>query len=645
MLKRYWIILFALAMSSQLSNATTIDDLTRSPAIAQVKISPSGKYLALRVLKKDRHILLVLETESKKTVGGMALSGVQEVGRLFWANDERIVFQIYEVTNSQERPKSYGELAAANFDGSRGEVIFGFRASDQRAGTHIRKKEGERAWANIIDVLPEDKNNILISSTPMSRNLNKSSTAQLLNIYTGIDGRRVKVSRFPSAKFLTDHTGKVRMVQSLKKDNTFDLQSLPDVTSEWINLPDHNFGKGLSLVAVSDDNESVFVLDDSNRDKSGLYKMPLAGGKSEHIYTHDRVDITGFSLTTDERGVYALRLDNGYPSYLLFSKTSEAKVFKELLSIFEGNRVTITSGSLDGNFWIVYVRSDIDPGAFYVFDRAKNELKLLFRSNPSVDSNDMAVMEPVEFESFDGQAVSGYFTKATGEDLAPMVVLVHGGPRLRDYWGFDPAAQALAMNGYSVLQINYRGSEGYGNAFMAAGDHHWGDDIQKDIIAGTRWAINNKMAVKGNVCIMGSSFGAYSSVQSAILAPDLYQCVIANAGIYDLSLMYTKGDIENFYFGDAYLEESIGRDSEELARFSPVNGVSKLKATVFIAHGKKDERAPYIHAKRLRKAMDKNKKKYQWFVKSKEGHGFYKDENQAEYLHAVMTFLEEHLEK
>jgi dipeptidyl aminopeptidase/acylaminoacyl peptidase len=142
---------------------------------------------------------------------------------------------------------------------------------------------------------------------------------------------------------------------------------------------------------------------------------------------------------------------------------------------------------------------------------------------------------------------------------------------------------------------------------------------------------------------MGGSFGAYSAVQSATLAPDLYNCVVANAGIYDLPLMYQKGDIESRYLGDEYLEKTIGRDNDELAKFSPVNRMALLEQPIFIAHGEKDERAPFEHAKRLRKALDQNGKQYEWFVKRREAHGFYDNDNQVEYLQAAIEFLKKHL--
>ena len=136
-----------------------------------------------------------------------------------------------------------------------------------------------------------------------------------------------------------------------------------------------------------------------------------------------------------------------------------------------------------------------------------------------------------------------------------------------------------------------------------------------------------------------------AAMQSAILEPDLFACAIGNAGIYDLELMHKRGDIQEFYFGDAYLEEAIGYDEEQLTMFSPVHNVASLNSPLLIAHGKRDERVPYEHAKRLIKELDKHNKQYTFFVKSNEAHGFYDTENRVEYMNAALAFLGEHLQK
>ena len=333
--------------------------------------------------------------------------------------------------------------------------------------------------------------------------------------------------------------------------------------------------------------------------------------------------------------------------------------------------------------WVVHASTDVDAGSYYLFNREANTIILLFSSRPEVKSEELAYVEPIEFESFDGRKVAGYFTEAKGREgeISPLIVLVHKGPGNRAYWEFSSEVQALAINGYSVLQINFRGSRGYGSEFERAGDRQWGNNIQKDIIAGTRWAIEQKKASAGNVCIMGTNFGAYSALQSAILAPDLYACSVAVDGIYDFAMFAEQDELETLYGGKTFQDKVIGSDEKEWQRYSPVNQIAALQTPVFIAHKKtthtivlEQDRglasdrvsrgssrivalqkpaflsegeqllpAPIKQADQLKVALDKHNKRYEWFSNSRNSQGPYDSENQLEQLQAILKFFDKHL--
>ena len=194
--------------------------------------------------------------------------------------------------------------------------------------------------------------------------------------------------------------------------------------------------------------------------------------------------------------------------------------------------------------------------------RKLNKITSLFKFKPKFKSSEFAQVEPINFESSDGKMINGYFTQAKSnkeKELAPVVVLVHGGPHgVRDYWEFSAQVQYLVAHGYSVLQVNYRGSGGFGYEFEAAGYKSWGSLTQKDIYDGYQWLVKHNKAKDNNVCIMGASFGAYSAVQSAAIFPETYKCVIANAGIYDLELMFEEGDVQQRRSGLSYLKRVLG---------------------------------------------------------------------------------------
>lgn len=624
----------------------TLSELTGTPFIADIKISPTGDYLAVRIFVDGRHQLRFLARESFEPVGGISFPEDNEVGDFYWVNDERVVIQVIEFSGAQKAPTYHGELFAADFDSSGGGLIFGYRSADGAAGSDIEEDDTEYAWADIIDPLPEDQDTILIAKSTVARGIRQPAVALPLDAYTGDEGRGIKMSAYPGGRFYVDVDGDIRLATSRGPESSIHAQALPIDARKWMDIPDSVYGDYFAPIAIARDKQSVYALDNVEHDKLGLYKLSLDGASYSNIYTHDDVDITSPIRSTDGRTVYALRIDSGFPSYLVLSNSGpEADVFRSLLQFFSGSTVSIRSQSGDGNFLIVRTGTDVDPGGFYLFDREANVLKKVFNSKPSIEPADLATTEPVGFHSFDGNIVPGYFTAArsSSEQVAPLVVLVHDGPNTRDYWGYDPEVQALATNGFSVLQVNYRGSAGYGRAFEEAGYRHWGDHIQQDIIAGVQWAIDEQLASSGSVCIMGTGFGAYSAVQSAILEPELFNCVVANAGIYDLLLLYSAGDSQSWFGDEAYLERAIGRDDQELERFSPVRRLAELQAPVLIAPGMPGKGAPIDHAERLRKELDRLDRAYTWFQTGREADGFYDNDYQVEYLDTAIAFLNEHL--
>ena len=610
------------------------------------KISPDGKYIAVTVLSENKRALVFLDRETFTSVGGAKFPGRYEVGDYYWANDERVVIKMVKRKGWLEQPVSYGELFAVNFDGSKGEIIYGYQAGVMQTGSSIKKKKSTRGWAEIIDILPEDKKHILISSTSMSNTGERLPSVFKLNIYTGVTRKKIATSPVPFARFITDTSGDLRAVVGTDKNNQEKLYIRKE--GEWQLVGNGTVGSSIYPLSISASGKYLYSIDDHQQDLKGVFKLDLDDYSYKSFFTDKKVNISNVEMSTDGRSVYAVKLDDGYPAYVILnSKLEEAKVYKNLIKSFPYSEISITSKTADGNFYVVYVSSDTDPGQIYLFDKKQNNLKLLFKYKSGIKTSEFVQVEPIEFKATDGQKINGYFTpaKSTSADkIAPVVVLVHGGPHgVRDYWNFSSQVQYLALNGYSVLQINYRGSGGYGYNFEASGHRVWGSTTQQDIHDGYQWLVKQNKAIANNVCIMGASFGGYSAIQSATLYPDTYKCAIANAGIYDLELMFEEGDIQERSSGLSYLKNVLGTDEKQLKSISPVNYVEKITIPLLLAHGEADKRAPYEHVERLSEALDEAKKTYEWFVIDKEGHGFFNPENQKAYMEKVVSFLDKHL--
>ena len=639
-------ILLGLILISATGYAKNWDDLFNRSQYRNAKISPDGKHLAVSVFSKGEATLVFLDSQTLKAISGSKLPGKLEIGQYYWVNNERVVISLAKREPWLEEPQFYGELFAINIDGSRGKMIYGYRSGEKQTGSLVKKKKSTLGWGEIIDILPEDKKHILISSTPMSNTGERKATVLKLNVYTGVIKKKVAKSPVSFSRFLTDGQGKLKLVAGTDKDNNTQLYFKQD--RGWKAIPEDTVGTEVSPLFVDTSGKYLYTIDNYNQDTKGIFKLNLENYQYKSVYTDKKVSITDVEMTTDNRSAYAIRVDDGYPAYLILNKKhEEAKVFKELLKSFPYSEVKVTSKTSDGQFYVVLVSSDIDPGSLYLFDKKKNSLSQLFQFKPKFNSADFAQIEPINFTASDGTMLHGFFTQAKAKqkgELAPTVVLVHGGPHgVRDYWAFSSQVQYLVAHGYSVLQVNFRGSGGYGFNYQESGYKAWGGLVQQDILNGYQWLVKNKKAADNQVCIMGGSFGAYSAVQSVALYSDVYKCAIANAGIYDLELMFEEGDIPQSHSGLSYLKRVLGTDEQELKSMSPVNYAAKIQVPILLAHGEKDKRAPFEHVERLKAALDEEKKAYDWFVIDNESHGFYNPENQKAYMRKVVSFLDEHL--
>jgi dipeptidyl aminopeptidase/acylaminoacyl peptidase len=259
----------------------------------------------------------------------------------------------------------------------------------------------------------------------------------------------------------------------------------------------------------------------------------------------------------------------------------------------------------------------------------------------------LAVSRPVSFTARDGLTIHGYVTAPLGSESRPLptVVLVHGGPHgPRDNWGFDPSVQALATHGYAVLQINFRGSGGYGQAFERAGYRNWGTTMQDDLTDGVRWAIEQNITDPARICIFGGSYGGYAALMSPVREPGLYRCAVGYVGVYSLPMMFDKGDVPRSPAGRAFQQRILPETEAEQRAQSPAYNVDKLNLPIMLVHGGKDQRVPIDQMEFLIKQLRAvGKPPERVLVKPKEGHGFQIPENNVELFSSMLEFFDAHI--
>ncbi len=644
--------LYALALAaaillstSALAQPVPVEHFSRSSQFADVRISPDGKHLAAVTRHEGRRSLAFMKTDTLDPVGALRFQSSEEVGSFWWVNNERLVIEVNHIVGYLDYPLYRGELFAVNLDGSKKMMIFGYRAGDGRADTKIKKAKPTRAGARVIDLLPNKPKKVLITTTSWHGGKRAHAKVEELDVYTG---KARTLTRVPvlDASVITDQNGKPRFAIGSNDKGKTEVYYREESGGDW-----QLFGKvpkgEIIPYTFSRDNQSVYVLDNSTHSVKGVYRYDLKTKTKKKIYLNKRVDPSDSFYTADGRSIYAISLDPDFPSYALVTKgVPEAALLKELLGSFQGSRINITSMSRDGHLAIVYTGSDREPGSFYLFDTQKKTVRYLVGVRPWIKPEQMATVEPIEVKTRDGMTLHGYVTLPNGTEPKnlPMVVLPHGGPHgPRDYWRFDPEAQLLASRGMAVLQINFRGSGGYGREFQESGYRHWGSKIQYDIIDATRAMVASGLADEKRLCIYGGSFGAYSALQSSILEPDLFQCAIGMAGVYDLAGLYDEGDTQKLRRGRAVLKRYIGEDLEELKEFSPIHRLDELKAPVLIIHGGEDERTPISQAESLKKGLEERNREVGWLIMEQEGHGFYNPEHRHKAYEAMLAFLKKHL--
>ncbi|HEX8263599.1 MAG TPA: S9 family peptidase, partial [Allosphingosinicella sp.] len=295
---------------------------------------------------------------------------------------------------------------------------------------------------------------------------------------------------------------------------------------------------------------------------------------------------------------------------------------------------------------IVWSTGAADPGTYYLYDRSSRAMSELARPYGALEGKTLAAVETVRYPARDGLVIPAYLTKPPGrpEAALPLIVMPHGGPFARDKWAYDGCAQFLANRGYVVLQPNFRGSTGFGKAFVDAATGQYGRKMQDDLDDGVRWLAGRGLVDPKRVCIMGASYGGYAAMWGAARNPDIYRCAISFAGISEVRTMLRydpSTGIARRYYKD-WRDRIRGEEGFDLAAVSPLNRAAAIRVPLLIAHGEEDHVVPVAQSRNMHEAMRRAKIDHEFVVYPGEGHGFKKAANSIDFLKRVEAFLALH---
>jgi len=622
---------------------TGIAVFTKHAKYVDAKISPKGTFLAVLELEQGKTRLAFIDLAARQIISRVDPGSGGMVGRFFWANDERVIAELVYPLGYLAPPVSYGELYAVNASARNGRVIFGYQAGDGGTGTHFKKAAPERAWGHVLYPSLDEKT-ALIEATPWDDAGDKYSWVYTLDINNGVSSK-VTRSPFPRATLLTDELGEVRL--ALGRDAALNLlaSARAPTDGKWSELATHEgFTSDSVPVLFSAHDRAVHVLD-SVEHRFGLYAVNIDSGARSLLSQNDTVEPSSYLVDDRTNQIVAVEYEPDLPLYdFVQPEHPYARLLKGLGAAFPDRHVRFVNATADAKQAVVLVASDRDPGTYMLADVEKMTVQPIIDRIPWIRPDEMAEVAAFHFKASDGVTIHGYLTRPRTRAAAapPLVVLPHGGPHgVRDHWAFNSEVQLLASEGFAVLQVNYRGSSGYGRNFTRAGFHKWGDRVVQDIVDATRFVVGKGLADGKRVCSYGGSFGAYAAMQSAILAPDLFRCAVGYAGVYDLTLMPELGDIQNTPLGQGYVRTAVGDDPAELERASPVHNADKLQARVLLIHGSKDERTPIEHAERLRQALSERGRPVEWLVEPNEAHGFYDEAARERMYRRLLDFIKD----
>jgi dipeptidyl aminopeptidase/acylaminoacyl peptidase len=608
------------AATAKSDDVIPMRDFFRHPDRAYYRISGDGKTLSFMQPWERRMNIYVQAVGSNAEPVRITSEKDRDIPNYFWKGADRVVY-------------------TKDFGGDENDhiVVVGGKGGEPK---DVTPYPGVKAI--IVDPLVELPDRMLVG---LNKRVKEVFDVYALDLVTG---KLTLVAENPGniTSWGADHDGNVRFaIATDGVDNTYLYRA--DVKSAFEPVVTTSFRDQFQPLLFSADNRKLYVASNLGRDKVAIVLVdPATGQEGELVY--ERTDVDVGSVAWSKARQRASFVDyQTWKNERHYLDPDAKELFSKLESRLPGYEVTLQSLSDDETRMIVAATSDRTQGARYLYDRRTDTLTKLGDVTPWLPEAKMAAVKPVEYKTRDGLTVHGYLTLPNGVEAKklPVVVNPHGGPWARDGWGFNPEVQFLANRGYAVLQMNYRGSTGYGRKFWEASFKQWGFAMQDDITDGVTWLIKQGIADPRRICIYGGSYGGYATLEGLVKTPDLYACGVDYVGVSNLfTFMKTIPPYWKPFL--AMMQEMVGdpeKDKARLAEASPALNADRIKAPLLIAQGARDPRVNKDESDQMVAALKQRGIDVPYIVKDNEGHGFHNEENQFDFYEAMEKFLAKYL--
>ncbi len=637
-----------LASTSLAAELPPVEDFMRPSAYSSAQISPGGDYLGIIVDRGDQDVLTILRMSDLSVLKVNELPDKKSVAGFQWVGDERVIFTAVRKFGGFAQPFGTGEWYAVNADGSQARPVIFYGTRD---ATQQRKTVGNESFS-LLDPLVDDPRNVLMEvSYPRSSD---GSGTELVLVDT-ISGARKSLARAPreNCSLTLDEKKEARYALCYDDENE---QGQYDTVTElyrrgddgkWALINKGSSGQQLQVMGTAKDG-AVYALLGDRKAPAAFGTINPADGSFSQLFKDPVSEVSRWISSPSDDTVLAVVTEAGAPRIALVNEDHpDTELYASLAGAFPGQVVDFSSATRDGKQVIVSVYSDKNPGELYLYDRDTGKARFLLKGREWVDTAKSASIRSFSFTARDGLKIHGYLTLpagSSGKNL-PLIVNPHGGPMgPRDDWRYNPEAQLFASRGYATMQVNFRGSGGFGKAFEDKAYGQWRTGIMNDIIDATQWAIKDGVADAGRICIYGGSFGGYSALMAPAIEQEMFKCAVGYVGMYDAQIQIKLSDTGDSSSGLRYLQRAFGSTRAEQDAMSPITYADKITLPVMLAAGARDPRCPPEHTEAMYAALEKaGNKPEDMIIAAGEMHGYYKLENRVDLYTKMLAFFGRHI--
>jgi dipeptidyl aminopeptidase/acylaminoacyl peptidase len=593
-----------------------------NPEKTSPALSPDGKRLAWLAPDTNNVLQVWVQTIGQEDAKIVTADKKRGIRQYLWAKDNRTLLYLQD-SDGDENFHGYGvDLVSGN-------------VRDYTPFQGVR--------AGLVDVSPDFPDQVLVSLNLRDRSL---FDVHRLNLRTGALELDTE-NPGDVMSWDTDANMRVRLAQVATPDGGVELRLRADEKAPWTTLLKVGPEEILSTVGFSKDGQSVYLSSSIGRNTAAVTRRNVSTGSETIVASSEEVDAGEVLFHPTRRMVQAVEFSPGRSRWEVVDPEVKED-FKEISKINDGDFSVVSRTDAD-DAWLIGFNSDRAPGRFYKWDRKTKTATFLFNSRPKLDGLALAEMKPIVVNSRDGLKLHSYLTLPPGlpNQQLPMVLLAHGGPWGRDTWGFNGMVQWLANRGYAVLQPNFRGSTGYGKKHLNAGDRQWGLKMHDDLIDCVNWATKEGIANPKKVAIMGGSYGGYCALAGVTFTPEVFACAVDVVGPSNLKTLlgtippYWKPMLAMFSVRVGNINDP--KDTDLLAKASPLNFADRIVRPLLIGQGANDPRVKQAESEQIVQAIEKNGGNVTYVLYPDEGHGFARPENRMDFNARAEEFLGKYL--